>query len=73
VFASNRWPTTDVTVVVQGERTSAGPTPAGLEVVDVDFVLELVEVVVLDGDDVVRGIVELEVFEAVARKVSTCQ
>jgi hypothetical protein len=73
VFASNRWPTTDVTVVVQGERTSAGCTPAGLEVVDVDFALELVEVVVLDGDDVVRGIVELEGFEVVARKISTCQ
>ena len=73
VFASNRWPTTDVTVVVQGERTSAGPTSGGLEVVDVDVVLELVEVVVLDGDDVVRGIVELEGFEVVARKISTCQ
>jgi len=73
IFASNRWPTTDVTVVVQGERTSAGPTSGGLEVVDVDVVLELVEVVVLEEDDVVRGIVELEVFEVVARKISICQ
>jgi hypothetical protein len=73
VFASNRWPTTDVTVVVHGERTSVGPTSAGLEVVDVDFVLELVKVLVLEVDDVVRGIVEVEVFEVVARKINICQ
>jgi hypothetical protein len=73
VFASNRWPTTDVTVVVHGKIISAGPTSAGLEVVDVDCVLELVEVLVLEVDDVVRGIVEVEVFEVAARKISICQ
>jgi hypothetical protein len=44
-----------------------------MEVVDCNFVLELVEAVELDEDGVVRGIVKLEVFEVVARKISTCQ
>ena len=48
--------------------TFDGPTSAGLDVIDVDSVLELVEVAVLEVDDVVKGIAEVEPFEVVARK-----